>query len=460
MIRMHRGGLAWRLLLLGVLTLLPVLCAGGWLLRYQLHGVVLRGVKGALSERMGRIVAGLSLGRDASGDRARIQLDHRLVHDEFRSVFSGWYWQIESGDLVERSRSLWDSVLPVGRAERLGLDKSLFRLQGPLDMPLFGMSREVHVDGRTLQLHVYGSGEAAVQDMARIDRVLLLMLVLLALALLLAMYVQVCLGLRPMRKLHDNVQRMHDGDETRVGQGYGPDLDPIAAEIDEVLARNARIVARARGNAADLGHALKKSLALLTAASGGAVVEGGFVARQVASMTMLIERHLSRAGSGAGHLRRIDVGQSVQGLLGLMRQLHVNRKLQWQLFIDGTICWRGEMTDLEEMLGNVLDNAGKWAASRVEVTVRQLSVPVPADGTTRTLRGGRCVEIVVADDGTGLDDVGMEKAMRRGQRLDESVEGSGLGLSIAADIAETYDGTVTLGRSALGGLKVVFRLPG
>ncbi|MDO4231732.1 MAG: HAMP domain-containing sensor histidine kinase [Lautropia sp.] len=459
MIRFRQGRLAHRLLVLGVVTMLPVLCVGGLLVRYQLHGMVLRNMDSAISERMGRVVAGVSVDPERMSRGRRILIDHRLVHDEFRAVFSGWYWQIEMDGVVERSRSLWDTSLSVAEAERVRSDMSLRRLDGPMGMPLFGQTRQVQIGNDLLQVHVYGSGEGHIRDLERIDQVLLVMLSLLGVSLLAVMWLQVRLGLKPMVRLHNNVQRLQRGDKTRVGQGYGPDLDPIAHEIDAVLDRNARMVERARGNAADLSHALKKSLALLNAASGSETVDGGFVSREVASMTRLIERHLSRAGSGAGDLRRIDVGECVQGLLGLMRQLHVNRNLAWSLDIEETVCWRGEITDLEEMLGNVLDNAGKWARYRVRVVVRHVNL-LPAGRPSDPSARDRHVEITVSDDGKGLDEAGMMEAMQRGRRLDERVEGSGLGLSITADIAETYGGTVKLRRAQMGGLEVVIRLPG
>ena len=183
-----------------------------------------------------------------------------------------------------------------------------------------------------------------------------------------------------------------------------------------MLERNARIVARARGHAADLSHALKKPLALL-----GADPHSLEHTRQhIAKMNRLIERHLARAGSGAGDMRRIDLAASLAQLTALMRRLHAARNLDWQLHTDGDLHLRAEQTDLEEMLGNLLDNAGKWAVSTDEQIAR---------------------------------------AARRGERFDQSTAGNGLGIPIAADLAETYDGSLELGRSALGGLQITLRLP-
>ena len=236
---------------------------------------------------------------------------------------------------------------------------------------------------------------------------------------------------------------MHDGSQNRVGTGYGPDLDPLAREIDDMLERNARIVARARGHAADLSHALKKPLALL-----GSEAHNEHTRQQIANMNRLIERHLARAGSGAGDMRRIDLAASLAQLTALMRRLHAARNLDWQLHTDGDLHLRAEQTDLEEMLGNLLDNAGKWAASRVRTEARHL-----ADAK----RGH--IQITIEDDGPGLTDEQIARAARRGERFDQSTAGNGLGIPIAADLAETYDGSLELGRSALGGLQITLRLP-
>ena len=210
-----------------------------------------------------------------------------------------------------------------------------------------------------------------------------------------------------------------------------------------MLERNARIVARARGHAADLSHALKKPLALL-----GSEAHNEHTRQHIDNMNRLIERHLARAGSGAGDMRRIDLAASLAQLTALMRRLHAARNLDWQLHTDGDLHLRAEQTDLEEMLGNLLDNAGKWAASRVRTEARHL-----ADAK----RGH--IQITIEDDGPGLTDEQIARVPRRGERFDQSTAGNGLGIPIAADLAETYDGSLELGRSALGGLQITLRLP-
>ena len=369
--------------------------------------------------------------------------------DEFRTIFSGWYWQLEAGNNNKHSRSLWDSSLPLAQTTTYSDDPELYRLTGPTGEALLGIRRPLDIGGQTPTLYLFGPADATLDELKRIDRVLLISLGILALTLLISLWLQVRLGLRPLRRLYRALRDVQNGDASRVGSGYSPDLDPLAAEMDEVLERNARIVERARGHAADLSHALKKPLALLTAESGSGQVDGEKIRNQTDTMLRLIERHLARAGSGAGDVRRIDTAACVKNLLTLMRQLHGARNLTWHMDVRGDTHIRAEQTDIEEVLGNILDNAGKWAKNRINIHIQHHGAE----------KGRGSVEIRVEDDGCGLSDEDMARATRRGSRFDEGTAGSGLGLAIAADITDTYGGSLELARSPLGGLQITLHLP-
>ena len=431
-------GLSQRLLILGILTTLALMAGGGYLLRDRLHNTILRSMAATLNERADRLASSLR-----AGDSGHIYHDSALAPEEFRTIFSGWYWQLDDGQNHKHSRSLWDSSLDLERASQCSSEPALYRLTGPTGEPLIGIRRVQHLGGRDITLHTYGPADATTAELARIDHILYTLLASLGLTLLIALWLQIRLGLDPLRRLHHALRAVHDGSQNRVGTGYGPDLDPLAREIDDMLERNARIVARARGHAADLSHALKKPLALL-----GSEAHNEHTRQQIANLNRLIERHLARAGSGAGDMRRIDLAASLAQLTALMRRLHAARNLDWQLHTDGDLHLRAEQTDLEEMLGNLLDNAGKWAVSRVRTEARHL-----ADAK----RGH--IQITIEDDGPGLTDEQIARAARRGERFDQSTAGNGLGIPIAADLAETYDGSLELGRSALGGLQITLRLP-
>ncbi|MCB1568768.1 MAG: sensor histidine kinase, partial [Xanthomonadales bacterium] len=316
---------------------------------------------------------------------------------------------------------------------------------GPEQAPVFGIVRSVELGSRTYRLEVYGPASPVLQELSAFDRMLFWIVLSLVALLLLASVLQSRFALQPLARLRAAMSAVEQGEADVIGSGFGPDLDPMARELDGLLKRNAQIVERARGHAADLAHALKKPLALLRSeADATRAVPADLVQRESASMARLIDRHLARAGSGAGDRRRIDVFQHVNALVDLMRQLHRARGIDWEMSVPEALSWRGEATDLEEMLGNLLDNAGKWASHQVRVT----AVSTPAG-----------IEVAVDDDGPGLSAEQRARATQRWQRFDESVPGTGLGLGITADIATTYEGEMALLESSLGGLRVVLNLP-
>lgn len=434
-------GLAGRLILLGMLCACVIALAGGWLLRSGLHAAMRSGFEQGMGERAERLVARFSLASVRHAGDAGVVYAEPRSGDEFGRIFSGWYWRLNGEEAALRSRSLWDAdVSDVRRVGTHGLTA-----RGPRGEALMGTAQDVALVGKTLRLEVYGPADPVLAELRAFDRLLAMIFVFLLLAMTLTAVLQARIGLRPLARLRQALAQVREGERERLGNGYGPDLDTLTAELDDLLTRNARIVARARSHAADLAHALKKPLALLRSeADAEASVPSAQVQGQVQDMTRLIDRHLARAGSGAGERRRIAVAHHLADLLGLMRQLHAARGLHWEMQVPATLHWRGEATDLEEMLGNLLDNAGKWAASRVHVRASTQAGEVIID---------------IEDDGPGLSETQLAHATQRGQRFDESVEGSGLGLAITADIADTYEGRLDLARSPLGGLRARLVLP-
>jgi len=433
-----RFGLASRLVTLGAVAALLVSILGGWALRQSVQATLLNHFEQRLEEKAERLLAAFSV---VSGE-TRIRWEGRS-NDEFARIFSGWYWQLESRDEQLASRSLWDSRLDTERAIAVAGNPDLLTLAGPRNLALIGMVREIVIDGIPARLHLYGPAADTANEMSRLDRILLFSQLGLVITLLITSLLQVRLGLVPLRRLRDRLMAVRTGKANTVGDDYGPELAPVVQELDLVLTRNARIVDRARGHAADLSHALKKPLSLL--AADGELNQNLLLRQQISAMSQLIDRHLARAGSGAGSIRQVDVAECVIGLIGLMQRLHADRKLGWQVDIPNDLHWRGEQTDFEEMLGNLLDNAGKWARSQVVITAA---------------RQHHEIVIEIADDGPGLSPEQIRETGVRGQRFDESVEGSGLGLAITGDITETYGGEMSIGRAAIGGLMLVLRLPG
>lgn len=333
-----------------------------------------------------------------------------------------------------------DTALP-GRS---GL---LLQARGPRQERLLVLEKDIDALGQTATLRVFGPMDQVLADLDRIDRVLLGATTLFLLAVALATWLQARVGLRPLQRLQAALRAVQTGHARTVappGPGFGPDLDPLARTLDSVLERNARVVERARHQAADLSHALKKPLAVLALEAQRAAPDPAALQTQARAMERVIDRHLARLASGAGSVERTDAGAAARQVLALVQRLHAHRALHWTLDLPGPVTWNGSPADLEEMLGNLLDNAGKWARSAVAVSVR-------ADGDG--------IAIAIEDDGPGLPPEQREAALQRGQRFDQQAEGHGLGLAIASDIAGTYGGSLALETARSGGLCAVLRLP-
>ena len=195
---------------------------------------------------------------------------------------------------------------------------------------------------------------------------------------------------------------------------------------------------------ADLSHALKKPLAVLSLEGQAPVIDRAVVQAQVAGMGRAIDHHLARYASGAGSVEVVDAAAVLRQVVSLVQRLHAARGLHWTVEAPQVLRWTGSPSDLEEMLGNLLDNAGKWARQQVVVQMRAHD-------------GG--IEVRIDDDGPGLPPAAREAAVQRGQRFDQQAEGHGLGLTIVSDIADTYGGSLTLETARAGGLCAVLRLP-
>ena len=429
--------LSTRLIVLSLVAVLACTSIGGALVRKQLHGVVLRGFETGLRDRAESLQAELIASGLMSANNPRLE------QGEFGRIFSGWYWVAHDDQQSLQSRSVWDSTLDIPSALPWAESQELLTLSDPRNRPLLGLRKRFVVHDAPVTLYVFGPLEETLSEWRRIDQILLLTQFCLILALMLWIVVQVRLGLSPLRRLQQTLLAIQNGHQARLGQGFGPDLDPMAAAVDQVLQHNARIVDRAQHQAADLSHALKKPLTVLGIQARNGVVSGALLQEQVVAMSHTIDRHLARFGSGAGCTTQIELPETLSRLLMLMRQIHADRQLDWQIDLPVPLRWRGAASDLEEMVGNLLDNAGKWARRCVKISARQEA-------------GGLC--LCVEDDGPGLDAVQMSQALTRGQRFDEKTEGHGLGLAIVQDIAETYEGRLAMSGSLLGGLRCELHL--
>ena len=259
-------------------------------------------------------------------------------------------------------------------------------------------------------------------------------------------------GLTPMLLLGSRLSRVRAGDAARIDGAYPAEVQPLVEDLNALLDHRERAVARAVAKAGDLAHGLKTPLALLAqdaerAQGAGQPEIAAAIRQQVDRMRRQVDYHLAHAraaASGAMPGASCPVEPAARALARTLAQLHRDRAVAIDVACAAEHAFRGQREDLDEMLGNLLDNACKWARSRVTVS---------------SARHDAAIAIAVDDDGPGLDAAMCRAALQRGVRADESAPGTGLGLAIVADLADVYGGSIALDRSPLGGLRATLELP-
>ncbi|HHA2756873.1 sensor histidine kinase [Stenotrophomonas maltophilia] len=376
---------------------------------------------------------------DADG---QLRLRQEPNDARFQRVFSGAYWQIAGADgrVLLQSRSLWDETLPAtGPATR--------NLPGPMQQSLRARVQQVRLPRASEPfVAVVATDRSALDaDVAAFRKRTAIALGVLVAAWLAVLASQVHFGLRPLHRLGAQLERVRRGDAQRIEtQELGAEVAPLGEELNALLDHQQRMVARARTSAQDLAHALKTPLSVLaTEADSDGTHWRTTVREQSARMQTSIDRYLA-AGLTADHRQRTDVVAVAQAMCRLMARVHGERGIAFTAAgIDPALQFAGASADLEEMLGNLLDNAGRWA---------QQQVTVEAETSEGQLR------VEVRDDGPGLAADALERVTQRGVRLDEREGSSGLGLAIVGDIAASYGGRVTL-ENAQPGLRATLWLP-
>ncbi|MGV6492245.1 sensor histidine kinase [Stenotrophomonas rhizophila] len=439
---MNASSLRTRLLLAGGVGLVLVSALATW----WLGAMYERSARTAMDQRLGNeLIAVLALAEsDAQG---RLQLRRDLFDERYQRVFSGAYWQVQDvhGRPLGQSRSLWDETLQLPAALHTGPAQG-YDTRGPLDTPLRALAQQVTLPRVPTPLRVVVATDRSdldAQVSAFRQRTALALAVLIALWFA-VLVTQVHYGLRPLAELGRIAGQVRNGENVRFPQqGLVKEVAPLAAQLNDLLDHHQRMVVRARRSAEDLAHALKTPLTVLvTEADGDGSDWRQTLRSETARMQASIERYLA-AGIGADSQQRTAVAPVIDALCTLMQRVHNERGLVFAQDPDAQGLFAGAREDLEEMLGNLLDNAGKWAAHRVSIRVRHI------DATLR---------IEVQDDGPGLPDADLQRVLERGVRLDQRAAGSGLGLAIVADIAESHGGTLVLA-NAEPGLRATLTLP-
>src|SRR5271165_7481295 len=383
------------------------------------------------------------------------------VAPQFELAFSGWYWQITRVDAnppeIRASKSLFATQLPhlVAVGDDHGAVLSGYAI-GPGGHELRMVEREIDAgdEGRYL-VQVAANADVIQAQEKSFQWALAATFLTLALALVGSTALAVRFGLRPLRVLQEGVAAIRRGEAERIVGGFPEDVAPLAIEVNQLLDANREIVERARTQVGNLAHALKTPLSvLLNEASAMSPGLPEKVREQTDIMRRQVTFYLDRARAAA-RARTFgvitEVKPVVEGLVRTFETLHAERGLAFSVDLqDGSLRFRGEAHDLTDLIGNLLDNAGKWARESVAITIRR-------EPGGRDAGGFLIAEI--DDDGPGLDPKARAEALERGKRLDESRPGSGLGLSIVVDLAAIYGGSLRLDESPLGGLRAILRLP-
>ncbi len=382
----------------------------------------------------------------------------------FELPLSGWYWQIARTDEnaeTRASRSLWDKKLPKLEDTGAELTPAGIRLgyvDGPEGQSLRVVERPVDLgaDGKFL-VSVAGDASEIFDEIRAFDYYLGGTFAALGIVLLLTTIFQVRFGLAPLKRISESIADIRSGRAERLEGEFPVEIAPLARETNALIDANREIVERARTHVGNLAHAIKTPLSVIVneASAHAANPFAGKVLEQADVMRDQLAHHLERARIAArvttvGTVT--EVAPAIEALRRTMEKIHWDRGITIATKADPRARFRGERQDLEEMAGNLVDNACKWATSRVVIEVKVEPPPEP--------HAGPRLRITVDDDGRGLSAAERAQVSRRGQRLDESKPGSGLGLSIVVDLAALYGGNLALGDPPIGGLRAELMLPG
>lgn len=395
-------------------------------------------------------------------EKGDLVLTQNLTELRFEFPLSGWYWQVMEAKFplqpVYASPSLLEFRLQLKpwTEEEIQAESRAYFLTGPGDRTLRVVERRIYLPGSDSPyvFTVAGDNSQTSEVMATFNRTLIITLAILGVGLMAAVLLQVKLGLQPLREIRRSLEAIRSGKEQRLKGEFPREIAPLARELNVLIDNNREVIERARTHVGNLAHALKTPLSVLT---NEADANPGKLATKVAEQTRVmrdqVNHYLDRARVAA---RANVIGSStnvepvVEGILRVLNRVNEHKGIDAGLTCPEGVKFRGEKQDLEEMVGNLVDNAFKWADQAIAVTV----LPEETDED-----GGKFIHVFIEDDGPGLPEESLKTALKRGRRFDESKPGSGLGLSIVADIASLYKGSFALEISDLGGLKAILRLP-
>lgn len=378
----------------------------------------------------------------------------------YTTPLSGRYWVVQAvnaegeraGDL--RSGSMWDGAVPLSDdvfEKALLAPGVTFHANdvGPADEPVRVAAKAIRLENRNTPLVMIAAADRTPNNVAarRFRNLLIGTMIALFGGIFAAMWAGINFSLRPLKRVSRHISEIREGTRTQLATDYPQEVRPLTAELNKLLEHNKDVVERARTHVGNLAHALKTPLAVLRNEASGQTKLDDVVRRQTEAMHVNVEHYLKRARAAARAETlgaRTEVMPVLEGLGRLFNRLHQDKTVT--IMGGARAVFRGESQDFEEMMGNLLDNACKWAARKVDVVI---------EGG----EGDQGLVLRVSDDGDGLTEEQRVGALQRGVRLDETTPGTGLGLSIVTELVDLHKGTLELGDSSSGGLLVELRFP-
>jgi signal transduction histidine kinase len=438
------GSISRRMILIAAAWISALLLGGG----YALDRVLVNAVTSNADEQLEYVLKSLLVSAEID-PVGEVRFNREPADQNFLEPYSGLYWQVSApGRETFPSRSLWDRELAYGRPHN---DRTVHRYDSAqfADEKLRIVERDVTLPGSKVRwrFQVASRRDALDAQIAILRRTLVRSFVLLGLGLVILAALQTFYGLLPLRRLRLEIAKMRAGRSNRITGAMPLELLPMVEELNALVAHNETQAEEARRHAGNLAHALKTPLTvIMNAATAQSDDLADTVIREARTMRRQVDHHLARARAvgrrGSAH-SRAGVWPSVESVERAVQRLYPHVRIDMSGPKD--LVAHIERQDLDEIMGNLVENAAKYGGGSVFVTV-----------------GAQAgfVEILVEDDGMGIPEADRIRIFDRGVRLDTGKPGTGLGLAIVRDVAEIYDGTVTLEESEdLGGLLVRLRLP-
>ncbi|MBO9726749.1 MAG: HAMP domain-containing histidine kinase [Novosphingobium sp.] len=433
-----------RLLLVGTMLTVAALIAASLSVEAVLNVYVQRSINQSLDGQIGLLAR--SVRPDGSVDRGML-----VEIGPFTQYRRGWSWRIETSRVVVNSTEAIGKLDfleegPRGREGHFRAPPSLLRTGRSGDLYVRVLDRDTP-GGR---VRIAATAPRAVYERLRTAAVRPVLLILggLSIVLLATSLLQLRIGLKPLARLKQSLEDVRGGRIARIPGDQPAELRAVVREANDLLDENEASLARARSHVANLAHSLKTPLATLKIKLSDAHEDPeGDLAELVEQIDRAIRHHLGRARAsspGAPGRLSVAVAPVVADLVNALMRIYMDRNIAFHVMVPEDMPVRCDPQDLGEMLGNLLDNAAKWASSHVQVTATERD---------------RMLEIVVEDDGPGLGEAALKQVLLPGLRLDERGDGHGFGLPIARELAELHGGTLALQKSALGGLRAALLLP-